>query len=103
MNAISIQGNEYDLQFIESMTEYERECTLEEFNDLKQFQKDIYTTYVQIRTIIKPKSCEKVNLDTVKKSVESKAHWLELYLNLTLQEANIVIDYAEKFYGLAIK
>ncbi|PEQ02679.1 hypothetical protein [Bacillus toyonensis] len=83
------------------MTGFERECTLEEFNKLSQFKKDIYTTYKQIRHICNPRACEKTTLETVKKSL--REHWLEHYLNMTLTEAHIVIEYAELFFGLAIK
>ncbi|OUB49930.1 hypothetical protein [Bacillus thuringiensis] len=67
----------------------------------KQFQRDIYKTYTQIRHIHKPKACEKTTLETVKKSL--REHWLEHYLNMNLTEAHIVIEYAELFFGLAIK
>ncbi|PGT05116.1 hypothetical protein COD03_29835 [Bacillus cereus] len=67
----------------------------------KRFQKDIYTTYKQIRHICNPRACEKTSLQTVKASL--KEHWLEQYLNLTLKEANLIIEYADKFFGLAIK
>ncbi|PFW41349.1 hypothetical protein COL28_20545 [Bacillus thuringiensis] len=67
----------------------------------KQFQKDIYTTYKQIRHICNPRACEKTTLETVKKSL--REHWLEHYLNMNLTEAHIVIEYAELFFGLAIK
>ncbi|WP_430981384.1 hypothetical protein [Bacillus thuringiensis] len=67
----------------------------------RQFQKDIYTTYKQIRHICNPRACEKTTLETVKKSL--REHWLEHYLNMNLKEAHIVIEYAELFFGLAIK
>ncbi|KAB2449349.1 hypothetical protein F8165_16655 [Bacillus cereus] len=67
----------------------------------KQFQKDIYTTYKQIRHICNPRACEKTTLETVKKNL--REHWLEHNLNMTLTEAHIIIDYAELFFGLAIK
>jgi hypothetical protein len=97
-----VQGNTYDLLLINKMmivgeSEY-REKYVEIY---KQFQRDIYTTYKQIRHICNPRACEKTSLQTVKASL--KEHWLEQYLNLTLQEANLVIDYADKFFGLAIK
>ncbi|MBJ8054681.1 hypothetical protein JDS87_22720 [Bacillus cereus] len=101
MDNLTIQGNTYDLQFIESMTGFERECTLEEFNKLSQFKKDIYTTYKQIRHICNPRSCEKLSLEKVKANLRD--HWLEIYLNMTRKEAETVIEYAELFFGLAIK
>ncbi|OOR12585.1 hypothetical protein BW897_12835 [Bacillus cereus] len=67
----------------------------------KQFQRDIYTTYKQIRHICNPRACEKTTLETVKKSLREQ--WLQLYLNLTVTEAHIIIEYAELFFGLAIK
>ncbi|PFQ01480.1 hypothetical protein COK12_26530 [Bacillus cereus] len=67
----------------------------------KQFKSDIYTTYKQIRHICNPRACEKTTLETVKKSL--REHWLEHYLNMNLTEAHIVIEYAELFFGLAIK
>ncbi|PER38789.1 hypothetical protein CN479_17605 [Bacillus thuringiensis] len=67
----------------------------------KRFGNDIYTTYKQIRHICNPRACEKTSLQTVKNSL--REHWLEQYLNLTLQEANLIIEYADKFFGLAIK
>lgn len=95
-----IQGNIYDLQFIKTLmkdgTDEERALDI-----FKQFQRDIYTTYKQIRHICNPRACEKTTLETVKKSL--REHWLEHYLNMTLTEAHIVIEYAELFFGLAIK
>ncbi|PAW43494.1 hypothetical protein CKQ70_16935 [Bacillus toyonensis] len=67
----------------------------------KRFGNDIYTTYKQIRHICNPRACEKTSLQTVKNSL--REHWLEQYLNLKLQEANLIIEYADKFFGLAIK
>lgn len=95
-----IQGNIYDLQFIKTLmkdgTDDERALDI-----FKQFQRDIYTTYKQIRHICNPRACEKTTLETVKKSL--REHWLEHYLNMSLTEAHIVIEYAELFFGLAIK
>ncbi|WP_442868697.1 hypothetical protein [Bacillus cereus group sp. BcHK140] len=68
---------------------------------VKSFKSDIYTTYKQIRHICNPRACEKTTLETVKKSL--REHWLEHYLNMSLTEAHIVIEYAELFFGLAIK
>ncbi|MGN4423428.1 hypothetical protein ACTFQN_06165 [Bacillus cereus group sp. MYBK30-1] len=72
-----------------------------EYEMYMKFRSDIYTTYKQIRHICNPRACEKTTLETVKKSL--REHWLELYLNMTLTEAHIVIEYAELFFGLAIK
>lgn len=95
-----IQGNIYDLQFIKTLmkdgTDDERALDI-----FKQFQRDIYTTYKLIRHICNPRACEKTTLETVKKSL--REHWLEHYLNMTLTEAHIIIEYAELFFGLAIK
>ncbi|AGG01097.1 hypothetical protein H175_ch2384 [Bacillus thuringiensis serovar thuringiensis str. IS5056] len=95
-----IQGNIYDLQFIKTLmkdgTDDERALDI-----FKQFQRDIYTTYKLIRHICNPRACEKITLETVKKSL--REHWLEHYLNMTLTEAHIIIEYAELFFGLAIK
>lgn len=100
MDSLTIQGNIYDLQFIKTLmkdgTDDERALDI-----FKQFQRDIYTTYKQIRHICNPRACEKTTLETVKKSL--REHWLEHYLNMTLTEAHIVIEYAELFFGLAIK
>nr|WP_276576157.1 hypothetical protein [Bacillus sp. CCB-MMP212] len=71
------------------------------FDVYKQFQRDIYTTYKQIRHICNSRACEKTTLETVKKSL--REHWLEHYLNMSLTEAHIIIEYAELFFGLAIK
>ncbi|MGQ8827086.1 hypothetical protein ACUTUE_27990 [Bacillus sp. NA_146.1] len=100
MDNLKIQGNIYDLQFIETLTKdgTDDERALDIF---KQFQHDIYTTYKQIRHICNPRACEKTTLETVKKSL--REHWLEHYLNMSLTEAHIVIEYAELFFGLAIK
>lgn len=103
MDSLTIQGNVYVLSFIDRFaSETKRSFT----NDMdieiyKQFQRDIYTTYKQIRHICNPRACEKTTLETVKKSL--REHWLEHYLNMTLTEAHIVIEYAELFFGLAIK
>ncbi|HDT6575773.1 hypothetical protein [Bacillus cereus] len=70
-------------------------------NELGQFKRDIYNSYKQIRHICNPRACEKTTLETVKKSL--REHWLEHYLNMSLTEAHIVIEYAELFFGLAIK
>ncbi|MDA2635349.1 hypothetical protein ACT7DC_16860 [Bacillus cereus] len=70
-------------------------------NELGQFKRDIYNSYKQIRHICNPRACEKTTLETVKKSL--REHWLEHYLNMSLKEAHIVIEYAELFFGLAIK
>lgn len=100
MDSLMIQGNIYDLQFIKTLmkdgTDDERALDI-----FKQFQRDIYTTYKQIRHICNPRACEKTTLETVKKSL--REHWLEHYLNMSLTEAHIVIEYAELFFGLAIK
>lgn len=100
VDSLAIQGNIYDLQFIETLmkdgTDDERALDI-----FKQFQRDIYTTYKQIRHICNPRACEKTTLETVKKSL--REHWLEHYLNMSLKEAHIVIEYAELFFGLAIK
>lgn len=100
MDSLTIQGNIYDLQFIKTLmkdgTDDERALDI-----FKQFQRDIYTTYKQIRHICNPRACEKTTLETVKKSL--REHWLEHYLNMSLTEAHIVIEYAELFFGLAIK
>ncbi|AHA71816.1 hypothetical protein YBT1518_13195 [Bacillus thuringiensis YBT-1518] len=100
MDSLMIQGNIYDLQFIKTLmkdgTDDERALDI-----FKQFQRDIYTTYKLIRHICNPRACEKTTLETVKKSL--REHWLEHYLNMTLTEAHIIIEYAELFFGLAIK
>lgn len=100
MDSLTIQGNIYDLQFIKTLvkdgTDDERALDI-----FKQFQRDIYTTYKQIRHICNPRACEKTTLETVKKSL--REHWLEQYLNMNLTEAHIVIEYAELFFSLAIK
>ncbi|EOP78359.1 hypothetical protein IGM_06644 [Bacillus cereus HuB4-4] len=100
MDSLTIQGNIYNLQFIKTLmkdgTDDERALDI-----FKQFQRDIYITYKQIRHICNPRACEKTTLETVKKSL--REHWLEHYLNMTLTEAHIVIEYAELFFGLAIK
>jgi len=100
VDSLTIQGNIYDLQFIKTLvkdgTDDERALDI-----FKQFQRDIYTTYKQIRHICNPRACEKTTLETVKKSL--REHWLEHYLNMNLTEAHIVIEYAELFFGLAIK
>ncbi|WP_180233253.1 hypothetical protein [Bacillus cereus] len=102
MDSLTIQGNTYDLEMIKSITDADDS----DYSNLhaaiyKRFQKDIYTTYKQIRHICNPRACEKTSLQTVKASL--KEHWLEQYLNLTLKEANLIIEYADKFFGLAIK
>ncbi|PHG70358.1 hypothetical protein [Bacillus toyonensis] len=103
MDSLTIQGNVYVLSFIDRFaSETKRNFT----NDMdieiyKQFQRDIYTTYKQIRHICNPRACEKTTLEAVKKSL--REHWLEHYLNMSLTEAHIVIEYAELFFGLAIK
>lgn len=100
MDSLTIQDNIYDLQFIKTLmkdgTDDERALDI-----FKQFQRDIYTTYKQIRHICNPRACEKTTLETVKKSL--REHWLEHYLNMSLTETHIVIEYAELFFGLAIK
>lgn len=103
MDSLTIQGNTYKLKFIEAMRNRKPEdfVTEEAIDAYKQFQKDIYTTYKQIRHICNPRACEKTTLETVKKSL--REHWLEHYLNMNLTEAHIVIEYAELFFGLAIK
>ncbi|WP_277855863.1 hypothetical protein [Bacillus cereus] len=102
MDSLVIQGNVYVLSFIETISKKESiDLSQREFDIYKQFQKDIYTTYKQIRHICNPRACEKTSLQTVKASL--KEHWLKQYLNLTLQEANLIIEYADKFFGLAIK
>ncbi len=66
MDSLTIQGNIYDLQFIKTLmkdgTDDERALDI-----FKQFQRDIYTTYKQIRHICNPRACEKTTLETVKK------------------------------------
>ncbi|PFM49582.1 hypothetical protein COJ45_06980 [Bacillus cereus] len=99
---LTIQGNTYDLNEIKRIVEHPVDMTIIFDADMyKRFQRDIYTTYKQIRHICNPRACEKTTLATVKKSL--REHWLEHYLNMTLTEAHIVIEYAELFFGLAIK
>lgn len=88
----------YDLDSMDQIIEGKKEDT---HNELGQFKRDIYNSYKQIRHICNLRACEKTSLQTVKASL--KEHWLEQYLNLTLQEANLIIEYADKFFGLAIK
>ncbi|WP_242320750.1 hypothetical protein [Bacillus cereus group sp. BfR-BA-01354] len=101
--SIVIQGNIYDLSFIERCPLILDEIMMndKDIETYKQFRKDIYETYKQIRHICNPRACEKTTLETVKKSL--REHWLEHYLNMSLTEAHIVIEYAELFFGLAIK
>ena len=102
MDSLTIQGNTYDLDIIGRLVVADLlKMTDEEEMTYKQFNKDIYTTYKQIRHICNPRACEKTTLETVKKS--QREHWLEHYLNMSLTEAHIVIEYAELFFGLAIK
>lgn len=101
MDSLTIQGNIYDLRLMYNLNVNEEQGTMEELDIYKRFQKDIYTTYKQIRHICNPRACEKTTLETVKKSL--REHWLEHYLNMSLEEAHIVIEYAELFFGLAIK
>ena len=102
MDSLTIQGNTYDLDIIGRLVVADLlKMTDEEEMTYKQFNKDIYTTYKPIRHICNPRACEKTTLETVKKSL--REHWLEHYLNMSLTEAHIVIEYAELFFGLAIK
>ncbi|MGE6313415.1 hypothetical protein ACQKD6_23720 [Bacillus cereus] len=102
MDILIVQGNTYDLLLINKMIIVGESEYREKYIDMyKRFQRDIYTTYKQIRHICNPRACEKTSLQTVKASL--KEHWLEQYLNLTLKEAYLVIEYADKFFGLAIK
>ncbi|OOR03504.1 hypothetical protein BW897_32415 [Bacillus cereus] len=103
MDSLVLQGNVYVLSYIERFPIIIDEIIMSDrdIEIYKQFQRDIYTTYKQIRHICNPRACEKTSLQTVKASL--KEHWLEQYLNLTLKEANLVIEYADKFFGLAIK
>ncbi|PGS79303.1 hypothetical protein COC69_12655 [Bacillus cereus] len=101
MDSLTIQGNIYDLRLIDNMIATEEQGTMKELDTYKLFQRDIYKTYTQIRHIHKPKACEKLSLEKVKANLRD--HWLEIYLNLTIQEAETVIEYAELFFGLAIK
>nr|WP_176543492.1 hypothetical protein [Bacillus thuringiensis] len=102
MDSLTIQGSTYDLEMIKNINNADDS----DYSNLhaaiyKRFQKDIYTTYKQIRHICNPRACEKTTLETVKKSL--REHWLEHYLNMNLTEAHIVIEYAKLFFGLAIK
>lgn len=102
MDSLTIQGNKYELNIIRQIERKKpNDRTIADTSLYKQFKTDIYTTYKQIRHICNPRACEKTSLQTVKASL--KEHWLEQYLNLSLEEANLVIDYADKFFGLAIK
>ena len=102
MEELKIQRTTYILPYIKQIEQKNpKDYTDAESYIYKQFQRDIYTTYKQIRHICNPRACEKTSLQTVKASL--KEHWLEQYLNLTLQEANLIIEYADKFFGLAIK
>ncbi|HFJ9354413.1 hypothetical protein [Bacillus cereus] len=102
MDSLTIQGNTYDLDDIKRICNTNtKDMDALEITLFKQFTKDIYTTYKQIRHICNPRACEKTTLETVKKSL--REHWLEHYLNMSLTEAHIVIEYAELFFGLAIK
>ncbi|MGR5901137.1 hypothetical protein ACT7C8_32095 [Bacillus cereus] len=72
---LTIQGNTYGLEYIELIRKNEIDIYDLERETYKQFQKDIYTTYKQIRHICNPRACEKTTLETVKKSL--REHWLE--------------------------
>lgn len=99
VDSLTIQGNAYDMNEIErivnSLTKAER--IVFDLDMYKRFRNDIYETYKQIRHICNPRACEKTTLETVKKSLR------EHYLNMSLTEAHIVMEYAELFFGLAIK
>ncbi|MFQ6341161.1 hypothetical protein ACLNAL_32910 [Bacillus sp. AF62] len=102
MDSLTIQGNKYELNIIRQIERKKSNgCTTADTSLYKQFKTDIYTTYKQIRHICNPRACEKTTLETVKKSL--REHWLEQDLNMSLKEAHIVIEYAERFFGLAIK
>lgn len=102
MDNLTIQGNTYSLTTIDIIVNRPDDTTIiYDYEMYKRFKQDIYTTYKQIRHICNPRSCEKTTLETVKKSL--REHWLEQYLNMKLTEAHIVIEYAELFFGLAIK
>lgn len=102
MDSLTIQGNKYELNIIRQIERKKpNDRTTADTSLYKQFKTDIYTTYKQIRHICNPRACEKTTLETVKKSL--REHWLEHYLNMNLTEAHIVIEYAELFFGLAIK
>jgi len=102
VDSLTIQGNTYSLTVMNDIANNGMEGHTDRAIDIyKRFQKDIYTTYKQIRHICNPRACEKTTLATVKKSL--REHWLEHYLNMSLTEAHIVIEYAELFFGLAIK
>ena len=102
MDSLTIQGNTYELNIIRQIERKKpTDRTFADVDLYKQFGNDIYTTYKQIRHICNPRACEKTTLETVKKSL--REHWLEHYLNMNLTEAHIVIEYAELFFGLAIK
>lgn len=98
MRILTLNKYIYDLDSMDQIIEGKKEDT---HNELGQFKRDIYNSYKQIRHICNPRSCEKTTLETVKKSL--REHWLEQYLNMNLTEAHIVIEYAELFFGLAIK
>lgn len=101
MDSLTIQGNTYDLRMIHNLAANEYNGTMKEMGVFYQFRRDIYKTYTQIRHIHKPKACEKLSLEKVKANL--REHWLEIYLNMTREEAETVIEYAELFFGLAIK
>ncbi|MEI4618536.1 hypothetical protein [Bacillus cereus] len=103
MDSLTIQGNAYDMNEIERIVNslIKAERIVFDLDMYKRFRNDIYETYKQIRHICNPRACEKTTLETVKKSL--REHWLEHYLNMSLTEAHIVIEYAERFFGLAIK
>ncbi|MHA4244683.1 hypothetical protein [Bacillus cereus] len=102
MDSLMIQSNTYELNIIRQIERKKpTDRTFADVDLYKRFGNDIYTTYKQIRHICNPRACEKTSLQTVKNSL--REHWLEQYLNLTLQEANLIIEYADKFFGLAIK
>lgn len=98
MRILALNKYIYDLDSMDQIIEGKKEDT---HNELGQFKRDIYNSYKQIRHICNPRACEKTTLETVKKSL--REHWLEHYLNMSLKEAHIVIEYAELFFGLAIK
>ncbi len=97
VDSLTIQGNTYDLTDIKLTINHDKnEAIIYNTDTLIQFQRDIYKTYTQIRHIHKPKACEKLSLEKVKANLRD--HWLEIYLNLTRQEAETVIEYAELFF-----
>ncbi|PGS68497.1 hypothetical protein COC69_26785 [Bacillus cereus] len=98
-----IGGRKYDVQRMNVLSNVSVDkLKRSEQEELMQFKADIYQTYVMIiRNVHNPQACRKMSLAAVKAGLHDE--WLQTYCNLSREEAEKVIHFAEMFFKKSIQ